>query len=110
MLVWLYLTSKIDKNVAKSLGALRNAFCRTCSKNPNVSTVILGATKIEQVVDNLKALPLMTKLTPEVIEEIEGILVNKLKGASDVCGRNSKGQRASVFSNFLKIGTYILSI
>ncbi|KPM36049.1 putative voltage-gated potassium channel subunit beta [Neonectria ditissima] len=47
-----------------------------CIKNPNVSTVILGATKVEQIVDNCKALKLSEKLTPEILEEIEGILDN----------------------------------
>ncbi|SPQ17687.1 25a9ce16-6378-486e-bba4-b6610004f5af [Thermothielavioides terrestris] len=50
------------------------------AKNPNVSTVILGATKVEQVVDNLKALDLIDKLTPEIMEEIEAVLDNKPKG------------------------------
>ncbi|KKY16943.1 putative voltage-gated potassium channel beta-2 subunit [Diplodia seriata] len=47
------------------------------AKNPNVSTVILGATKVEQIHDNCKALKLLDKLTPEVMEEIETILDNK---------------------------------
>lgn len=51
------------------------------AKNPNVSTVILGATKVEQVHDNCKALKLLDKLTPEIMEEIEGILGNKPKPA-----------------------------
>ena len=46
------------------------------AKNPNVSTVILGATKVEQLEDNFGALKLLDKLTPEVMEEIEGILDN----------------------------------
>jgi aryl-alcohol dehydrogenase-like predicted oxidoreductase len=49
------------------------------AKNPNVSTVILGATKVEQIHDNCKAIKLLEKLTPEVMEEIEGILQNKPK-------------------------------
>jgi len=49
------------------------------AKNPNVSTVILGATKVEQVHDNCKALKLLDKLTPELMEEIESILDNKPK-------------------------------
>jgi len=48
-----------------------------CAKNPNVSTVILGATKVEQIHDNCKALALLPKLTPELMEEIEQILQNK---------------------------------
>ncbi|KAK3382194.1 NADP-dependent oxidoreductase domain-containing protein [Lasiosphaeria ovina] len=50
------------------------------AKNPNVSTVILGATKVDQVLDNLKALPLIDKLTPEILAEIEAVLDNKPKG------------------------------
>jgi voltage-dependent potassium channel beta subunit len=46
-------------------------------KNPNVTTAILGATKKEQLLENLKALEVLPKLTPEVLEEIEGILQNK---------------------------------
>ncbi|KAK6078482.1 voltage-gated potassium channel subunit beta 2 [Seiridium cupressi] len=46
-------------------------------KNPNVSTVILGATKTEQIEDNIKALKLSEKITPEILEEIEKILDNK---------------------------------
>jgi aryl-alcohol dehydrogenase-like predicted oxidoreductase len=47
------------------------------ASNPNVSTVILGASKPEQVKDNCGALKLLPKLTPEVKEEIEKILANK---------------------------------
>jgi voltage-dependent potassium channel beta subunit len=50
------------------------------ASNPNVSTVILGATKIEQINDNIKALALLDKLTPEIKEEIEAVLDNKPKG------------------------------
>ncbi|KAE9404484.1 Aldo/keto reductase [Gymnopus androsaceus JB14] len=47
------------------------------ARNPNTSTVILGATKPEQVLENLKAIEIMPKLTPEILEKIEGILGNK---------------------------------
>ena len=47
-----------------------------CLKNPNVSTVILGATKVEQIEDNLKALKLLEKITPDVLKEIHDILDN----------------------------------
>jgi voltage-dependent potassium channel beta subunit len=46
-------------------------------KNPNVTTAILGATKKEQLVENLKALETFPKLTPAIMEEIEKILQNK---------------------------------
>jgi voltage-dependent potassium channel beta subunit len=48
-----------------------------CLKNPNVSTVILGASKEEQLKENLQSLDDLPKLTPEVMMRIEGILDNK---------------------------------
>ena len=48
-----------------------------CIKNPNVSTAILGATKKEQLLENLKALEALPKLTPEVMEKIETIMETK---------------------------------
>lgn len=45
--------------------------------NPNVTTAILGATKKEQLTDNLKALDVLKLLTPEVLAKIESILCNK---------------------------------
>lgn len=49
------------------------------ASNQNVSTVILGATKPQQIVDNVKALGLLAKLTPEVLSEIENVLQNQPK-------------------------------
>jgi voltage-dependent potassium channel beta subunit len=48
-----------------------------CNANPNVSTVILGASKLSQLKDNLEALKHKAKLTPEVLAEIEKIMGNK---------------------------------
>ncbi|MDX2245639.1 MAG: aldo/keto reductase [Bacteroidia bacterium] len=48
-----------------------------CAKNPNVSSVILGASKVSQLEDNLKSLDALPKLTDEVLEKIETILQNK---------------------------------
>ncbi|KAF7791757.1 hypothetical protein EIP86_002781 [Pleurotus ostreatoroseus] len=47
------------------------------ASKPGTSTVILGASKPEQIVDNLKALEVIPKLTPEMLERIEAILDNK---------------------------------
>ena len=44
---------------------------------PSTSTVILGATRPEQVLDNLGALAVLPKLTPEVLDKIDAILGNK---------------------------------
>ncbi|KAF2739330.1 voltage-gated potassium channel subunit beta-1 channel subunit beta-1 [Polyplosphaeria fusca] len=79
--------AKIDKvrkmtTIAEKLGgSMAQLALAWAAKNPNVSTVILGATKPEQVHDNCKALQLLPKLTPEVMEEIEGILQNKPKAS-----------------------------
>jgi voltage-dependent potassium channel beta subunit len=48
-----------------------------CLKNPNVSTVILGASRLSQLEDNLGAMDVVSKLTPDVIERIEAIFANK---------------------------------
>ena len=48
-----------------------------CISNPNVSTAILGATKKQQLLDNLKALEVVSILTPEVMEKIESIMKTK---------------------------------
>ncbi|MEO5667232.1 MAG: aldo/keto reductase [Bdellovibrionota bacterium] len=45
-----------------------------CLKNPNVSTVILGASKLEQLRDNLNALDHKAKLTPELMQKIQKIV------------------------------------
>jgi len=43
-------------------------------KNPNVTTAILGATKREQLTENLKAIDVLPKLTTEVMQRIEDIM------------------------------------
>jgi aryl-alcohol dehydrogenase-like predicted oxidoreductase len=47
-----------------------------CLKNPHVSTVILGASKEQQLVENLKAIEAKKMLTDEVMEKIDTILQN----------------------------------
>ncbi len=42
-----------------------------CAKNPNVSTVITGASNAEQVRENMTALDVMPMLTPEIMERID---------------------------------------
>jgi voltage-dependent potassium channel beta subunit len=45
-----------------------------CLKNPHVSTVILGASKVPQLVENLQAVEAQAKLTPEVMKRIAEIV------------------------------------
>ncbi|MCL4393939.1 MAG: aldo/keto reductase [Chloroflexi bacterium] len=80
---------KIEK-VKKLASVSRDLTCSTsqlalawCLKNPNVSTVITGASKPEQVVENMKALDVASKLTPDVMARIEDILDNKPEPESD---------------------------
>jgi len=54
-----------------------------CLKNPNVSTVITGASKPEQVEENMKSIDAVDKITDDVMEEIEEILDNKPKPLPD---------------------------
>ena len=48
-----------------------------CIKNPHVSTVITGASKVAQVEENFKALDLVPKLTDDVMAKIDTVLGNK---------------------------------
>ncbi len=48
-----------------------------CLKNPNVSTVITGASKPSQVEENMRALAVTGQLDEEVMGRIETILANK---------------------------------
>jgi voltage-dependent potassium channel beta subunit len=48
-----------------------------CLKNPNVSTVIMGASKVSQLEDNLQSLAVVDQLSDDLMEKIEEILDNK---------------------------------
>jgi aryl-alcohol dehydrogenase-like predicted oxidoreductase len=60
--------------LAKELGATRGQLALAwCLKNPHVSTVITGATNPEQVKENMNALALVEKLTPEVLKRLDAL-------------------------------------
>ena len=78
------------KKVVK-LGKVAELGCTTaqlalawCTLNPNVSTVITGASKPYQVEENMKALEVAEQLTPDVVDKIEEILDNKPEFPSDM--------------------------
>jgi len=48
-----------------------------CLKNPYVSTVITGASRVQQVHENMKASEVAPKLTPEILERIDTIFIGK---------------------------------
>lgn len=64
----------LSKELGVSMASLSIAWC---IKNPHVTTAILGATKKEQLLDNLKSIEVMEKLTPDVLEKIENIMQTK---------------------------------
>jgi len=67
--------------IASDLGASTAQLALAwCAHNPNVSSVITGASRVEQVKENMKAMALLPKLTPEVISRIE----KAIAGATDV--------------------------
>jgi voltage-dependent potassium channel beta subunit len=45
-----------------------------CAANPNVSTVITGASRVEQVHENMGAMAVVALLTPDVLDEIRSTL------------------------------------
>ncbi len=64
--------------VADDLGcSLAQLGLAWCLKNPHVSTVITGASRASQVQENMKALDVVSLLTDDVMERIEGILDNR---------------------------------
>jgi voltage-dependent potassium channel beta subunit len=60
--------------IAKELGCtLSQLALAWCLKNPFVSTVITGASRVEQVHENMQAADVVHKITPEVLAGIDGI-------------------------------------
>jgi voltage-dependent potassium channel beta subunit len=76
------LTDKEKNQVVSALeGVAKDLGCTTaqlaiawCARNPNVSTVITGASKVSQVEENLRAAEVIPRLTPAVMERIDGIV------------------------------------
>jgi voltage-dependent potassium channel beta subunit len=66
--------SKLAHDLGGSMAQLAIAWCL---KNQNVSSVITGATKIDQLVDNLGALEMKAKLTPDIMTTINKICEEK---------------------------------
>jgi len=68
------------KPIAEELGcSLAQLALAWALKNPNVSSLITGASRPEQVYQNVQSLEVVKKLTPEIIERIEKACGNKPK-------------------------------
>jgi aryl-alcohol dehydrogenase-like predicted oxidoreductase len=70
----------VSQELKCSLAQLALAWCL---KNKNVSSVITGASKAEQVKENMKAIDLLPALNDEIMSKIETILDNKPETLSD---------------------------
>lgn len=67
---------KIEKlqSVANDLDcSLAQLAIAWCASNPHVSSVITGASRVEQVRENMEAVGVLEQLTPEIIERITSI-------------------------------------
>ncbi|CAB4261971.1 unnamed protein product [Prunus armeniaca] len=68
------------KPIADELGVpLAQLAIAWCAANPNVSSVITGATKESQIQENMKAVDVIPLLTPAVMEKIEAVVQSKPK-------------------------------
>ena len=65
--------AELEKVAADLGGNVAQLAIAWANRNPQVSTVILGASKLSQLQDNLGALALTPKLTPEVLARIDAI-------------------------------------
>lgn len=69
---------KALKNISDSIDVSLSLFSLAwCLKNPNVSTAILGASKVSQLEENLKALDVVEKLTDEIMQQVDEVMQNK---------------------------------
>jgi voltage-dependent potassium channel beta subunit len=66
--------SKLADELGTNMACLALAWC---IKNPNVSTTIMGASKMPQLEDNLKAIDVVDQISDDLMERIEKILDNK---------------------------------
>lgn len=86
-LEWLKNRLLVEENIVKvkSLKGVSDKLNTTlpklaiawCLKNPNVSTVILGATKVSQLQENLTSMEVVPLLTQEIMDEIDAITGTK---------------------------------
>lgn len=66
---------KAIEAIAQEIGATVAQFSIAwCAVNKNVSTVMLGASSVVQMEENLKAIPLVDKITPEMLARVEEIV------------------------------------
>ena len=71
-------------NIADDLGvSMAQLALAWTLKNPNISTTITGSSKPEQIIENMKAIDVVSQLDDDVMEKIDEILDNKPAGPQD---------------------------
>ena len=71
-------------NIADDLGvSVAQMALAWTLKNPHISTTITGSSKPEQIIENMKAIDIVSQLDDDVMDKIETILDNKPAGPHD---------------------------
>jgi aryl-alcohol dehydrogenase-like predicted oxidoreductase len=86
---WVIKPDRLEK--VRNLGKLANelGFSQSvlalawCLANPHVSTVILGASRVSQLEENVAASAAAEKLTPEILKKIDEIMDTKPKDGAN---------------------------
>lgn len=66
------------KPIAQKLGVTQSQLALAwCLKNENVSSVITGASRPDQIVENVKCLGALAKITPDIMGEIDELMGSK---------------------------------
>jgi voltage-dependent potassium channel beta subunit len=72
------------KPIADELGCTLSQFALAwCLKNPFVSSVITGATRMEQVQENMQAVTVVSKITRQILARVDDILGVKKQDEED---------------------------
>ena len=65
--------AELEAIAAELGGSVAQLAIAWVNRNPRVSTVILGASRMSQLQDNLAALAMTPRLSPEVLERIDAL-------------------------------------
>lgn len=69
------ISNTILQPIAEKLGVTQSQLALAwCLKNQNVSSVITGASRPAQIVENVQSLKIIDKLTPEIMAQIDDIV------------------------------------
>ncbi|KAK4936569.1 hypothetical protein LTR10_022556 [Elasticomyces elasticus] len=69
-------------------------------KNPNISSILTGASRPSQITENVKAVQVVPKLTPEIMKKIDEVFQNKPTRCLDPYGRWLNGASTATVMDF----------